>query len=141
MPVVAHSNSLMAPPLREVIMAKIIVFVLALLALGLALAPMVEAKAPATAGIPTDFAAYKAAPGEIWIWEVGAPHPSLIRCNLGQKWGLWYPPLGSVSPSNPASCGAKFDLAKFAIAIGGEPVTCAAGFNPAEMQVNCKKDK
>jgi len=124
-------------------MAKKIVFVLALLSLvALVLAPVVEAKASATTtGVPADFAVYRASPGEIWIWESGVVHPALIRCNLGREWGLWYSPAGSVSPASSASCGAKFDLAKFAVAIGGEPVTCAAGFNPAEMQVNCKKDK
>lgn len=121
-------------------MAKKIVFFVSLIAVlaALAFAPVVEAKA-STSDIPADFAAYKAAPGEIWIWETRALHPSLTRCNLGQKWGLWYPPAGSDSPSNLASCGAKFDLSKVGIAIGGEPVTCASGFNPAEMQVNCKK--
>ena len=119
-------------------MAKKLLLVFALLSV-LATASVVEAKvAPVTAGIPADFADYKAAPGEIWIWETVAVHPSLTRCNLGRTWGVWYPPVGSVSSSNLASCGAKFDLTKYDIAVGGIPVTCVAGFNPAEMQVNCK---
>ena len=122
-------------------MAKKLLFVFALLfVVALATASVVEAKVPAVAaGIPADFAEYRAAPGEIWIWETGGVHPALIRCNLGRESGLWYPPAGSVSPASSASCGAKFDLARFAVAIGGEQVVCDAGFNPAKMQINCSR--
>lgn len=119
-------------------MAKKIVFFILLTILITLTFSVVEAKNPMTVGIPADFAAYKAAPGEIWLWEMGTPHPSLIRCFLGQQEGQWYPPIGGLT-SKYASCAGKFDVSKYSVAIGGEPVTCDAGFNPAEMQINCKK--
>lgn len=131
-------NSL-AAYLKEVFMAKKLFFILALLSI-LAAAFAVEAKDPSVPGIPADFVSYQPMPGEIWVWETGLDHPSLTRCVLGQQEGLYFP-ADSTSPSNFASCDVEFDLTKYAVAIGGVPVICGAGFNPAEMTINCKKDK